>query len=98
DGAWSAWQKLGATSKAGGDALVGPVGSPGGRYLQVRVALAGGATLRQLNAYYLPQNQRARITDVTAGDDSGSKTPVTTGTGATKVRSPILKLKWKVEN
>jgi hypothetical protein len=97
DAGWSAWQKLGATSKGGGDAQVGAVGSPGGRYLQVRVGLATGSALRQVTGYYLPQNQRARLTDVSAESDAG-KAPVTTASGAAKARSPMLKLKWKVEN
>ena len=53
--------------------------------------------MRSVDVYYLPQNQRARVTEVAAGD-SATKTPVTLASGVTKVRSPILKLRWKVDN
>jgi hypothetical protein len=100
DMGWSAWQKLGKVNKAGGDAQVGSVGSPQGRYLQYRVAVGDGAALHEVTAYYLPQNQRARVTDITIGDgtDPSARPPVTTAGGAAKPRSPIMKLKWKVDN
>jgi hypothetical protein len=96
---WSNWEKLGAAKKGSADTTVGQVASPAGRYVQYRVKLDGpGATLRQVTLYYLQQNQRPRVTDVSVGDDAAGKTPVTLATGATKPRSPILKVRWKVEN
>jgi sugar lactone lactonase YvrE len=99
DKGWSGWQKVSGVSKAGGDASTGQIGSPQGRYLQFKVGFGGAGTLRQVSLYYLPQNQRARLTDITVGDaDLGSKPAVTTAAGAAKPRSPIVKVKWKVEN
>ncbi len=101
---WSAWEALGPRSTQG-NTNVGAVKSPGARYVQYKVTLdaAGKATsvLRDVTVYYLPQNQRPRVTDITVGDDpaaAAKKPPVTTATGPSKPRSPIVKLKWKVEN
>ncbi len=65
--------------------------SPPGRYLQVRLAWprGGGARLRSFVSYYLPQNQRARVTEVTAEPAQGDKD---------KPRLPRITLRWKVEN
>jgi hypothetical protein len=95
---WSAWQKLGTTEAAGPEIASGAIASPPGRYLQYRASFNGAAAvLKEVAVYYLPQNQRPRVVDVTVGED-GKKAPVTLAAGATKPRSPILKLKWKVEN
>ncbi len=56
DDSWSAWSAESATS--------GPIKSAAARFLQVRVSLVGDAQLYGLNAYYLPQNQRARLRHV----------------------------------
>ncbi len=98
DKGWSGWQKLGSVSRAGGDASTGAITSPAGRYLQFKVGFAAAGALRQVTTYYLPQNQRARVTGVDVGEDGASRSPVTTATGAAKPRSPIVKMKWKVEN
>jgi hypothetical protein len=96
---WSAWEKVAGPAKGGGDSTLGRIASPPGRYLQWRVSFSGAqAILRGVTAYYLPQNQRARVTDVDVGDPDAKKGPVTTATGATKPRSPIVKVKWKVDN
>jgi hypothetical protein len=96
---WSAWEAIGAKSTQG-NTSVGAVKSPGARYVQYKVALDAGqkGVLRDVTLYYLPQNQRPRVTDITVGEDQSKKPPVTTATGPTKPRSPIVKLKWKVEN
>lgn len=95
---WSGWDKLGAASKAGGDQLAGHIASPPARYFQYRVAFAASSSsLKEAIVYYLPQNQRARVTDVTIGED-GKHAPVTLAPGASKPRSPVVKLRWKVEN
>jgi len=54
--------------------------------------------MREVTVYYLPQNQRARVTEVTVGEPDAKKAPVTLAAGVTKPRSPILKVKWKADN
>jgi hypothetical protein len=100
DKGWSSWDKVASPARTIGDATVGRVTSPPGRYLQYRASFAaeGAAVLRDVNAYYLPQNQRARVTDLTVTEADPKKGPVTLEKGSTKPRSPVLKLKWKVEN
>jgi hypothetical protein len=61
----------------------------------VKVAFAQPrTTLRDLTVYYQPQNQRARVTELTVNDDVPGKRPAPSG----KPRSPLVKVKWKVEN
>jgi hypothetical protein len=94
DRTWSGWQSpsRAAPQPSGG---TGRIASPEGRYLQVKVAFgAPRTTLRDLTVYYRPQNQRARVTEITVGDEheahADSATP--------RPHSPTLKLRWKVEN
>jgi hypothetical protein len=89
DKSWGDWRRLDALAYAGAEGE-GRVTSPPSRYLQYRVALAARTALRETNIYYLPQNQRARVTDVTL--DTG------TAVAGTRVHSAVLKLRWKVEN
>ncbi len=99
DKTWSSWSKLAAVRPAPGGASLGKVASPPGRYLQWRTKLAGGTVLRDMTVYLLPQNQRTRVLEISAGDEPGAKKPsVTTQTGTTKSRSPVTKLKWKVDS
>lgn len=98
---WGSWQPLSSPGAAPGGARAGRIVSPPGRYLQFRASFPSKTgALRDLVAYAVPQNLRARVTDVTVGEttDPNKKTPVTTASGATKPRSPIVKLRWKVEN
>jgi sugar lactone lactonase YvrE len=98
---WSAWQKVAATARTGDGGQIGRSASPGGRYFQYKVGFdsSSGAVLRGVDVYYLPQNQRPRVTELTTeGGAGGAKAWVTLAPGVTKVRSPILKLKWKAEN
>jgi len=98
---WSAWQKPAKAKPAGGGSHAGRVASPPGRYLQVRVTFNGDhkALMRAVKTYYLPQNKATRITEVTLEPASKKKKElVTLKDGVTKPRSPIYKLKWKVEN
>jgi outer membrane protein assembly factor BamB len=86
------------------------IASPGARYLQYKATLPSNAPGRQsvlqdLTIYFLPHNQRARITEVTLGDSAAASTPggVTAGAaaspaGTTRAHSSTLKLRWKVEN
>jgi hypothetical protein len=96
DASWNAWKKL-ERLQPGSDESAGHVASAGGRYLQYRVALGGaGGRLRDVSIYYVAQNQRARVTELTLAD------PTTTTTSTTTVppraHSAVLKLRWKVEN
>ncbi len=99
DKTWSGWSKLAGVRKAPGGSSLAKVSSPAGRYLQWRVKFSGNAILRDFTVYMLPQNQRARVTEVTAGDDGSTKSPmVTTQSGTTKSSNPVTKLKWKIDN
>lgn len=91
DKAWRDWQKLEAFGFDGDDGS-GKVASAAARYFQYRVKLPPGGALREAELSYLPQNQRARVTELTAESGSGG------APAADKTRSPILKLRWKVEN
>lgn len=82
DSTWNAWQDVGSD---------GVVASTPARYLQVRARLGAGANteIRAVTVYYLPENQRAVLTEVSA------RMP------ETKVGDPrptVLRLGWKVEN
>ena len=89
------------------------VGSPEARYVQFRLLLGAGASVRDAQIYYLPQNQRARVTEIQAGEEarpsppSGSAGALMAALGSSapagppasgKVRSPIMKVRWKIEN
>jgi hypothetical protein len=82
DATWSAWQALDAD---------GAVQSPASRYVQVRARFGRdpATTVRAVTVYYLPENQRAVLTEVTA-------TAPETKIGET--RAALVKLGWKVEN
>ncbi len=97
---WSSWEKLAAVSRMGGDAMAGHVQSPPGRYIQYRVTFDGAAAdvLREAELFYLPQNQRARVTDVSVVDAEPRHAPVTLAAGPTKSRSTVVKIRWKVDN
>jgi hypothetical protein len=67
------------------------VTSPGARYLQYRVQLPDAqSSLKDISVFYLPQNQRPRVTEITLADPA-------TPTGP-RTHSPLLKLRWKVDN
>jgi sugar lactone lactonase YvrE len=87
DKTWSDWRKLNGPTHTGAEGE-GGVASAGSRYLQYRLVLPGKTSvLRETTIYYLPQNQRARVTDLTAESSGGARTHSTT-----------LRLRWKVEN
>ena len=95
---WSDWQKPRDARAAGGGAQRGRVTSPTGRYLQFRARLGGDdALLRAANVYYLPQNRPTRLEEVTVTEASASKLS-TLEQSPGSARSPVVKLKWKVEN
>ena len=91
------------------DGGAGGVASPPARYVQYRVTFGeSDGRLGQVTLAYLPQNQRARITEITAGDSAPA--PVVTGSlsslaattaapaTAARAHSSTIKLRWKVEN
>ena len=95
---WSEWQSPTAIGKLGGGNAGGKIASPPGRYLQFRVALDDdSARVSRVMTYYVPQNQATSVSDVTVEPATAEKLP-TLKDSAAKPRSPILKLKWKVEN
>lgn len=95
---WSEWQSPTQTGKLGGGAEGGKIASPAGRYLQWRVALEDDAArLRRVNAYYQPQNLATAVQEVTVELATVEKLP-TLKDSAAKPRSPVLKVKWKIEN
>lgn len=95
---WSEWQAPTLIGKLGGGNEGGKVASPSGRYLQFRVALEDDAArVRRVTSYYVPQNQRTAVQDVTV--EPATKEPLPTlKDSAAKPRSPTLRVKWKVEN
>ncbi|HEX4404236.1 MAG TPA: hypothetical protein VH560_05375 [Polyangia bacterium] len=99
DGAWSAFQRLGE-ARASGDGGAGQIASPAARYVQYRVTLANdGARLTDLTLAYLPQNQRARVTEFTASDGTAAAgTPPVAGTPVVHAHATVVKLRWKIEN
>lgn len=95
---WSEWQAPAQGGKLGGGNEGGKVASPGGRYLQFRIALEDDAArVRRVTSYYVPQNQPTTVQDVSV--EIATKEPLPTlKDSAAKPRSPILRVKWKVEN
>jgi hypothetical protein len=94
---WSEWQAPQGTKKLGGGAEGGKIASPAGRYFQWRVALGDDAArVGKVSAYYVPQNQATTLTEVTV-EPNAEKLPTMKDLAA-KPRSPVLKLKWKIEN
>ncbi|MBL9018035.1 MAG: PQQ-binding-like beta-propeller repeat protein [Myxococcales bacterium] len=95
---WSEWQSPTQVGKLGGGAEGGKVASPPGRYLQFRVALEDdSARVRRVSAYYVPQNLATAVQEVTVELATKETTP-TLKDSAAKPRSPVLKVKWKIEN
>jgi sugar lactone lactonase YvrE len=86
DKTWTDWR-----AAAGANAETGRVTSPGGRYLQLRMTWPRPyrAVLRSFSVYYRPQNQRARVEEITFEHGKKDKD---------KPRLPKIKIKWKVEN
>lgn len=99
DAAWSAWQPLGKQTKvAATGEQTGEVMSPPGRYLQARFLFAEQGVLHDFTTYYQPVNLRPRITDITVGEDPLSRLAKGTKPSTLRPKSPVVKLRWKVEN
>lgn len=104
DAGWSAFRRPQDPRQHQGESSA-RILSPGARYLQYRVTLPGPeSVLRDIAIYFLPHNQRARITEVSLAD-AGNGAGATAGTGgatgatsATRAHTSLLKLRWKVEN
>lgn len=97
DKTWSGWTAP-QRPQAGADGGNGHVASPPGRYLQVRAGFGGARTvLRDVTVYYQPQNQRPRVAEITVGDEATQK-HVSAFARSAKPRSPIVKLRWRVDN
>ncbi|MDX2090064.1 MAG: hypothetical protein SFX73_19560 [Kofleriaceae bacterium] len=95
---WSDWSAPSGTGKLGGGTDGGKIASPPGRYLQFRVALEDdNARVRRVMAYYVPQNQATAVSEVSVEPATKESLP-TLKDSAGKPRSPMLKIKWKVEN
>lgn len=99
DAAWSPWQPLGRPTKiAATGEQTGEVASPPGRYLQARFLFAEQGILHDFTTYYQPVNLRPRITEVTVGEDPLSRLAKGTKPSIYRPKSPLVKLRWKVEN
>jgi hypothetical protein len=95
---WSEWQAPIAIGKLGGGSEGGHIASPPGRYVQFRVALGDeAARLRRVTAYYVPQNVATQVSEVTVELATKESLP-TLKDSAAKPRSPVMRVKWKIEN
>jgi hypothetical protein len=95
---WSEWQSPTQIGKLGGGVVGGKVASPAGRYLQFRASLGDDdARVQRVMTYYVPQNTATEVQDVTVEPATKESLPTLKDLAA-KPRSPILKLKWKIEN
>jgi outer membrane protein assembly factor BamB len=81
DDTWSQWSSE--------TAAAGPVKSPGARFLQVKLKLTGENEVYAVTAYYLPQNQPARLRNVR---------PKSAKPDAKPSASTNLALTWDVDN
>jgi hypothetical protein len=107
DATWSGFAPL-ERPRATAEGGVGQIASPPGRYVQYRVTFDGpDSRLGAVTLAYLPQNQRARITELGTAD-SAAPAPAIGALGAAaagasasappRVHQTVLKLRWKVEN
>jgi hypothetical protein len=95
---WSEWQAPTQIGKLGGGVEGGKIASPPGRYLQFRTSLDNdSARVQRFMSYYVPQNTATEVQDVTV-EPATKETLPTLKDLAAKPRSPVLKLKWKIEN
>jgi hypothetical protein len=95
---WSEWQKPSGVAKQGGGLQSGKITSPPGRYWQFRVSFEDeAAKISRINSYYAPTNQATKVEDVTIEPAAKESLPTLKDLAA-KPRSPVLKLKWKIDN
>lgn len=90
DASWTEWSAP-MTSE-------GPIRSAGARFLQIRAELASAdATILAVTAYYLPDNQRAVVSEV-ATKARPTKRPPDVDADAPQASTPMLGLTWKIDN
>jgi hypothetical protein len=95
---WSEWQAPSQVGSLGGGSEGGKIASPAGRYLQFRVALDDeAARVHRVMAYYAPQNLPTDVQEVTTELAAKESMP-TLKDSAGKPRSPVIRVKWKIEN
>jgi outer membrane protein assembly factor BamB len=107
DATWTGFaplEKPRSTAEGG----VGQIASPPARYVQYRATFgAPEGRLAAVTLAYLPQNQRARITELGVAESGGAAAPAigalgaaasTPAAAAPRAHQPVLKLRWKVEN
>lgn len=97
DVGWSTWAAPGKVTSVGGGQSGGAIASPPGRYLQFRVTLPDDASLRRVTTYFLPANTATAIDEVTVEPAQSEKQPTLKEAGG-KTRSPVLRVKWKIDN
>ncbi|MEK6609148.1 MAG: hypothetical protein AABZ30_15930 [Myxococcota bacterium] len=110
DASWSDWQPVAAGGRAGDEAW-GRVRSPPARYLQARARWPRGseAALSEIAVHHQPRNQRARVSEISVGDEKekpkeksgGAESdgaPPPKSAPAAGQRQASVKLRWKVEN
>ena len=97
DRSWTGWKKLEGVAWLG-DEGEGRITSPPSRYVQYRAGLPDpDSTLKEVSLFYLPQNQRPRVTDMFLAEPA-SGAPGGGAVSPARAHSPTLKLRWKVEN
>ncbi|MDH3199337.1 MAG: hypothetical protein OEM15_00425 [Myxococcales bacterium] len=91
DDTWSSWSKKLREP--------GRVASPPGRFAQVRALFPtdASAELRAVELYYLPQNQRARVSSITGGPPPPPPKPGQPAQGP-PAPTTLLNLSWVVDN
>lgn len=95
DATWTDWSSTLTSS--------GPIRSPASRFLQLRAkfGIDPGSMIRAVQVYYLPQNHRARVTDIAVKpsptEESSSK-PEDAASAMSVRHSSVLHLQWKVDN
>ncbi len=95
---WSDWATPQQIGNLGGGAVGGKIANPPGRYLQFRTALEDDhAQVSRVTAFYVPQNSATTVQEVTV-ELATKETLPTLKDLAAKPRSPVLKVKWKIEN
>jgi hypothetical protein len=95
---WSEWTAPAQIGKQGGGTDGGKIASPPGRYLQFRTSLEDDAArVRRVMTYYAPQNIATAVQEVTVEVATKESLP-TLKDSAAKPRSPVLRVKWKIDN
>ena len=73
DASWSDWQPVAAGGRAGDEAW-GRVRSPPARYSRrARWPRGSEAALSEIAVHHQPRNQRARVSEISVGDEKGSR-------------------------